>query len=133
MLAGRLEGAEPFGWSGDSATVRDHLQNKTLARLRGQELSPKATYGLLSYLKFMPAPPRASSLDDDRVRRGKAIFHSADSGCASCHGTERFADGDRHDVQSQSPLDVAAEFDTPSLKFVAGTAPYFHDGRFPTL
>ena len=24
-------------------------------------------------------------------------------------------------------------FDTPSLQFVGGTAPYFHDGRYPTL
>ena len=24
-------------------------------------------------------------------------------------------------------------FDTPSLRFVSGTAPYFHDGRYPTL
>jgi cytochrome c peroxidase len=24
-------------------------------------------------------------------------------------------------------------FDTPSLRFIRGTAPYFHDGRYPTL
>ena len=24
-------------------------------------------------------------------------------------------------------------FDTPSLRYVAGTAPYFHDGRYKTL
>jgi cytochrome c peroxidase len=27
----------------------------------------------------------------------------------------------------------AAGLDTPSLRFVAGTAPYFHDGRYKTL
>jgi cytochrome c peroxidase len=26
-----------------------------------------------------------------------------------------------------------AAFDTPSLRFVGGTGPYFHDGRFETL
>lgn len=24
-------------------------------------------------------------------------------------------------------------YQTPSLRFVVGTAPYFHDGRYPTL
>ena len=28
---------------------------------------------------------------------------------------------------------AADGFDTPSLRFVGGTAPYFHDGRFATL
>ena len=29
--------------------------------------------------------------------------------------------------------DSPSAFDTPSLRFVGGTAPYFHDGRYPTL
>ena len=29
--------------------------------------------------------------------------------------------------------DTIEAFDTPSLRFVGGTAPYFHDGRYPTL
>ena len=28
---------------------------------------------------------------------------------------------------------VEPGFDTPSLRFVSGTAPYFHDGRYATL
>jgi len=24
-------------------------------------------------------------------------------------------------------------FDTPTLRFIRGSAPYFHDGRYPTL
>ena len=36
-------------------------------------------------------------------------------------------DGNRHAVGSGPKLD------TPSLRFVAGTAPYFHDGRYATL
>ena len=44
-----------------------------------------------------------------------------------------FTDGNRHDVQSKAKGDPQRRFDTPSLRFVAGTAPYFHDGRYPTL
>jgi len=29
--------------------------------------------------------------------------------------------------------ELAVSIDTPSLRFVGLTAPYFHDGRYPTL
>ena len=29
--------------------------------------------------------------------------------------------------------DIRAKFDTPSLRFVSGSAPYFHDGRYKDL
>ena len=29
--------------------------------------------------------------------------------------------------------DIQTSFDTPSLEFIGGTAPYFHDGRYATL
>jgi cytochrome c peroxidase len=44
-----------------------------------------------------------------------------------------FTDGNRHDVGSRSRSDPRRSFDTPSLRFVGGTGPYFHDGRYPTL
>ena len=48
-------------------------------------------------------------------------------GCAGCHVGGAGTDGNAHDVGSGAVLD------TPSLRFVSGTAPYFHDGRFDTL
>jgi cytochrome c peroxidase len=44
-----------------------------------------------------------------------------------------FTDGNRHDVKSKAKGDPHRRFDTPSLRFVSGTAPYFHDGRYTTL
>ena len=35
--------------------------------------------------------------------------------------------------ESKLQADAKGDFDTPSLRFVAGTAPYFHDGRYATL
>ena len=67
------------------------------------------------------------------VERGKQLFHTADTGCASCHESGAFADGQKHDIGSRNPTDLASDFETPSLRFIRGTAPYFHDGRFPTL
>jgi cytochrome c peroxidase len=38
-----------------------------------------------------------------------------------------------HDVKSRTSADRDQAFDTPSLRFVGGTAPYFHDGRYASL
>ena len=40
----------------------------------------------------------------------------------------------RHQVMTQPLPGAPSEgFDTPSLRFIGGTAPYFHDGRYKTL
>ena len=53
--------------------------------------------------------------------------------CASCHVGGRDVDKVVHDVGSKAVADVVPKFDTPSLKYVSGSAPYFHDGRYKTL
>ena len=62
------------------------------------------------------------------------MFRSEKTGCASCHGADGdLPDGSQHDVKSRGAADTQARFDTPSLKLVGGSAPYFHDGRYPDL
>jgi mono/diheme cytochrome c family protein len=134
MLAGRVDGTAPFGWRGDTPTLRHHV-GITLKRLGGRGVWSAADSAdldaLIAYLKVMPAPSPAS-LDDERRRlalRGQALFEDSRQGCAACHmggGT----DGAAHEV-ARSPFKIP--FDTPSLRFVGGTAPYYHDGRYPTL
>lgn len=77
---------------------------------------------------------------------GKAIFFGPSAGnCAACHGTEGFvafgAFNNGLDLEYTDPgkagntfsqLDVGL-FKVPSLRNVALTAPYMHDGRFETL
>ena len=38
-----------------------------------------------------------------------------------------------HEVGSATVADVKRQFLAPSLRFVGGSAPYFHDGRYATL
>ena len=133
MLAGRLEGTEPFAWSGTSSRVADHLEH-TFQRLGGSGLGDREREAIANYcltMKAFGAPPRA----DARAARGKQIFESAEAACASCHAGAGglFTDRKKHDVGSQTLTDDEATFDTPSLRFVGGTAPYFHDGRYATL
>jgi cytochrome c peroxidase len=62
------------------------------------------------------------------LARGREIFHSTEAGCSTCHGMDGQApDGLRHAISE------TVEYDTPSLRFAGGTAPYFHDGRFGSL
>jgi mono/diheme cytochrome c family protein len=127
MLAGRLEGTAPYGWVGDAKTVGDHLHD-TLVRLGGKGLKGAELEALVAFVTALPGPARHAAAADQRVARGKEIFESTDAMCTICHtqGGEG-TDGMRHDVGSGLALE------TPTLRFVAGTAPYFHDGRYATL
>jgi cytochrome c peroxidase len=142
MLAGRVADTAPFGWTGASAQLHDHLK-KTFERLSGEGLPANELDALMDYVQTM-APPiahaaPASEQQRALVERGHALFDSAATACSTCHdGAHAFADGLRHQVLVQAPTATGqgaspGGFDTPSLRFVGGTAPYFHDGRYKTL
>jgi cytochrome c peroxidase len=137
MLAGRVAETAPYGWSGSSDKLQDHLK-KTFERLSGEGLPSADVLALIDYVSSM-APPieRAVPKEPERqklVERGHALFESAETACSSCHdANQAFTDGLKHQVMAQPPAGHAEGFDTPSLRFVAGTAPYFHDGRYKTL
>jgi cytochrome c peroxidase len=73
-----------------------------------------------------------------RQKRGMELFFSPRSGCAGCHGGINFA-GEW--VDREHPRGQAEYVDTgtgravrvPTLRNVALTAPYLHDGRLGTL
>jgi cytochrome c peroxidase len=132
MLAGRLDGAAPYGWNGDAKDVPTHLVS-TFKRLGGKGLTGDDKESLMAYVATLRTPPSAKT-HDEAITRGAAIFRSEKTGCSSCHGeTGDLPDGAAHDVKSITEGDVRRKFDTPSLRFVGGTAPYFHDGRFGDL
>lgn len=132
MLAGRLDGAAPYGWYGEHETVRVHLNN-TFARLGGtglEKTSEDDFEALLAYVASLPPPPKEKPSEPDLVDRGKQVYVAY--GCAGCHpggGT----DNKVHDVGSGKTGERKSEFDTPSLRGVRGSAPYYHDGRYSTL
>src|SRR5262249_11582346 len=99
----------------------------------------------------------APSTDAARVAQGRAIFERSDVACASCHAGAWSTDSGAgnatldlggpvllHDVGTCSATDVAHEdvdghpraacdFDTPSLRGIADSWPYLHDGSASTL
>ena len=131
MLAGRAVNTAPYGWQGKHGDLRAYLGN-TFSRLGGTGMSGADLEALITYLEKVQGPGFMDASHDD-VRRGKALFNDAEVGCATCHVEGAGVDKTTHDVGSMAVADNDKKFDTPSLKFVRGTAPYFHDGRYKTL
>jgi mono/diheme cytochrome c family protein len=135
MLAGRLADSAPYGWFGEHTTLLTHVEH-TIARLGGSGFDHPSDAvdlkALIAYITALPAPKLAVDDGDERVARGKRLFEADEQGCGKCHdggGTDATA----YDVGSGTEGERQRQFDTPSLRFLAASAPYFHDGRYATL
>ncbi len=127
MLAGRVQDTAPYGWRGEHATLSEHVTHTIEQQLHGTGLSDAELATLVNYLEHLPGPQRASAANSDEVARGEALFYDAEVGCADCHDAEGTVDGDQHELEGQVTRD------TPSLRYIAGTAPFFHDGSYASL
>lgn len=90
---------------------------------------------LAAFMRSAAAPPAGMQVESASANRGAALFHDAGVGCASCHSSPLFTDRRKHDVGTgRGPHErKGTSFDTPSLRGVFDTAPYFHDGSAATL
>jgi DNA-binding beta-propeller fold protein YncE len=124
ILAGRMVGTHPFKWDGTDATLRDSLTS-TMKRLGGAGLSKRETDSLAAYLEVLPTV-RTPRRDNRQVARGRMLFEA--EGCTGCHVGPSYTDQQRHKFSG-----TLQESDTPSLRGLAASAPYFHDGSATTL
>lgn len=131
MLVDRLRDTAPFGWDGSRGDLHGYIRG-TLRRLGGEGLSGRERSALIAYLTSLRAPPVDEAPSPDH-ERGAEIFTSAMTGCTSCHAGDGLTDRMGHDVGSITRGDEHGEFDTPSLRHLSQSAPYYHDGRYPTL
>ena len=135
MLAGRLAETAPYSWSGNNVELDEHVR-QTFQRLEGSGMPDRERAALVAYIRTLAPPIAKTSPSGERallVARGKELFHDASTQCATCHGGDASTDHLRHDVGSRAKVDRDPQFETPSLRFLSGTAPYFHDGRYATL
>ena len=73
------------------------------------------------------------------AKQGQIIFDQLD--CSQCHRAPTFTDGFRHDVGTIQPSSGQGQktdlanigFDTPTLKGLWNSFPYFHNGSATTL
>ena len=88
----------------------------------------------MATLEPLPSPYPS---DTPQVTSGARVFQRL--GCQACHAPPSFTDGQLHDVGTGDPVlernshGRGAAFDTPTLRGLWLTAPYFHDGTAATL
>jgi YVTN family beta-propeller protein len=163
-----LAHTHPIHWSADRDEVQDFeytIRGKLMRGrgLFGGPLKPRPTFlpaaeldmdlsgksadldALAVYTNsFEPRPsPHAAGPGKltPAAERGKSLFFSGTTGCATCHTGPYFTDSSlkkpftRHDVGTgDGPREqMGPKFDTPTLLAVYRCGPYLHDGRAKTL
>lgn len=88
---------------------------------------------LVIYLTSLQEPLNPSQIDPERVTRGAVVFE--EQNCAQCHVGPAGTNLEAYDVGTgKSPLERAGTtFNTPALRGLWMSAPYFHDGSALTL
>jgi hypothetical protein len=150
LLAERVGGAGPYGWHAESPTLVDReLQGFRLHRWGGQpeheqQTVDTAANAIADYLRRGLVPPPSVPIPSsgpiaEQIAEGRRIFNSRETGCADCHLA---ATG--YSIWQAMPLAVLApptgfdpdpdqNFKVPSLRHLAGRAPYLHDGSAASL
>ncbi len=136
----------PYNWSGSWDELQDvELKIRTVQAGTGliedfpiseANGTPHANLSfdldlLVAYLLSLKPPANPNQFDDALVERGAAIF--VEQGCDTCHTGPAGTDLQTHDVGTASATDTRTEFDTPTLRYLWLSAPYFHDGSAATL
>jgi len=140
----------PYGRNGRFTSLREFTRNVIVNEFNGAEPDPMLMDGMIAYLNefdFLPNPmvnPDGTLADGASAaeKRGEKLFNTPYAkmngmSCATCHDpSNNFIDGRRHDIGSVAPSEPHSRdrtLDTPTLLGIVYSAPYFHDGRLPTL
>ena len=90
---------------------------------------------LAAFIDSLRLPERQHALAPAE-ERGRALFESELTGCAVCHPAPLYTDLKQQDVGTVNGTDeewFGPLIDTPTLRFLYDSAPYFHDGSMTTL
>ncbi|MFQ5515794.1 MAG: cytochrome-c peroxidase [Myxococcota bacterium] len=123
----------PYLWDGSQATLRGTLLRMLEVEMGGGRLSERDLAALESYVLSIPPFERGRIEPDGRPRepatlsakRGFAIFRKL--GCERCHPPPSFT------RPRPTDLGTGGVFDAPSLRGLADSGPWGHDGRWATL
>ena len=97
------------------------------------DLDALATFIDSLRVPLSPSHVRGEPLTDAE-QRGQALFNDPAVGCARCHAAPLYTDLKMHDVGTATPNErIGSAFDTPTLRGLYDSAPYFHDGNAKTL
>lgn len=126
----------PFHWNGQYATM-DDLAEATITDLMAGDGLLVDLPSVQAYIDEIVQPPVAPAGDANAIARGKTLFDSADTQCATCHSGADFTDDQLHaavlNPMSLTSDDSFSTANTPALHGLFLRAPYFHDGRSASL
>jgi cytochrome c peroxidase len=140
----------PYGRNGRFDSLREFVRNVIVNEFNGSEPDPVLMDGIIAYMlefDFLANPNlnldgSLTDLASEEARRGEELFHRPYRGmngrsCATCHvPSANFVDHKRHDLGTMmrsSTFSRDGSLDTPTLLGIKYSAPYFHDGRLPTI
>jgi DNA-binding beta-propeller fold protein YncE/mono/diheme cytochrome c family protein len=149
MLAGRVAAFGPYGWKGESQTLRHRvIVGFGLHHWLGGggwgdgDLRIARAEAIGEFMrKALVPPPRENREPTDEEKRGEKIFNDSNVGCATCHlpkteYTNRAVVGFGEWIVDKARFAPEPEnwnFKTPSLRYIGGSPPYYHDGSSATL
>jgi cytochrome c peroxidase len=128
-LAGTLAGTAPFHWDGSLASLDALVDEVMMRRMGAMGQGAQRVDALRTWLENIP-PVRATEAlaqATGDVERGRALFESEETMCASCHGGASGTNSTTVYVGTGIAVQV------PSLVGVSTRAPYMHDGCAATL
>lgn len=128
-LAGTLTGTAPFHWQGDLESLDDLMDEVMARRMGAMAQGPERVEALRTWLEAIvpvrPAPAMVQAAGD--ANRGRALFESNETLCATCHGGPSLTNNETVYVGTSIGVQV------PSLVGLGMRAPFMHDGCAPTL
>lgn len=146
MLAGRVDAVGPYGWHAESADLVGRIKaGFSLHRwwdfpADGLTMRRRAQPIAVFLRKGLVPPPREARARTAEEARGEEIFMSPKAQCATCHApktgfTDRSANLPLRGFKAPRFFDEDPNraYKVPSLLFVGGTPPYYHDGSVETL
>ena len=149
-----LNGTEPFGWDARNPTLENQARGAITSDLEmnGREPTVREMAALAAFMDTLAPPPAVPGVDFDPelARIGEQLFKdprgidpagefspNVKISCETCHVRPHFTDNKPHRLlivdEAIDPGVVDEKnqirgFDTPPLKGVRFTAPYFHQG-----
>jgi hypothetical protein len=102
---------------------------------QGRAYDLDALASFIDALQMPQSPAQALGAPlGEAEQRGQALFHDPALGCITCHPPPLYTDLQMHDVGTAT-LDerIGPAYDTPTLRGLYNSAPYFHDGSAATL
>ena len=135
----------PYLWDGSIKTLDAMVVDTVVNHFKGGTTMSDAevlrnTRALVAYLETLDPPQ--SDFDNGTLsaaaRRGEEVFQGQ-GGCIGCHTGPLFTDNAFHPLNvpdapgANDPGAGLKAFNTPTLRDVANTAPYMHNGQIKTL